>query len=105
MKRLTLLICVFAISRSVYATGGDWFEYPAKLSDTLDMLPGKSLGEIFLETSNIPTQTTPVDLDGAGRDMANRLGKEPVPALLKRCDELIAQARAQNDTAALQSRA
>src|SRR4051812_18073877 len=100
MKRLTLLICLIAITRSVYATGGDWFEYPVKLSDSLDMLPGKSLGEIFLETSNIAAATTPVDLDGAGREVANRLGREPVPTLLKRCDELIAQARAQNDTAA-----
>ena len=75
------------------ATGGDSYEYPAKLSDTLAILPGKSLGEIFLETSSIhpPAESwDPAKL----RELADRLGKEPLPKLLKAADDLIAQARA-----------
>jgi TolA-binding protein len=85
-------VCFLAASRC-YATGGDSYEYPARLSDTLDMLPGKSLGEIFIETSGIkpPAQSwDPAKL----RELADRIGKEPLPNLLKAADDLIAQARA-----------
>ena len=30
------------------------FDDPARLSDTIDLLPGKSMGDIFLETSSVP---------------------------------------------------
>lgn len=92
---LGLLLAVTA-----YATGGDWFEAPTKLSDTLDMLPGKSLGEIFLETSAIPVPEGPLDIETAAKDAADRLGKDPLPSLLKRADDWIAQARAHQDNTA-----
>src|SRR6476661_5740688 len=95
IKRLTLLVSVVAAT-AAYGTGGDWFDYPARLSDTIEMLPGKSLGEIFLETSNISEATTPLDLDSAGREIANNLSQQPLSALQKRTDDLIAQARAHN---------
>jgi TolA-binding protein len=84
--------CLFVTTTS-YGTGGDDYEHVAKLSDTLDMLPGKSLGEIFLETSKIPEAQGPLDLETPARDLANRLGKEPLPQLLKAADDLIAQSR------------
>jgi len=85
-------VCFLAASRC-YATGGDSYEYPAKLSDTLDILPAKSLGEIFLETSTIKPPAGNWD-SAKLRDLADRLGKEPLPRLLKTADDLIAQARA-----------
>src|SRR4029450_11236796 len=64
-----------------YATGGDSYERPVKLSDTLEILPGKSLGEIFLETSTIQPPTQPWD-PAKLRELADRIGKEPLPKLL-----------------------
>src|SRR5215471_13780195 len=84
--------CLFAIA-PCYATGGDGYEHSATLSETLDMLPGKSLGEIFFETSTIKPPEETWD-DSKVRELADRLGKEPLPQLLKRADELIAEARA-----------
>jgi TolA-binding protein len=86
------VLCVIAASRC-YATGGDSYDYPAKLSDTLDILPAKSLGEIFLETSTIKPPAKSWD-SAKLRELADRLGKEPVQQLLKAADDLIAQARA-----------
>src|SRR6266852_6344117 len=83
-------ICFFAAS-PCYATGGDSYEYPASLSDTLDMLPGKSLGEIFFETSTIHRPAESWDSSKA-RELADRLGKEPLPQLLKTADDLDKQA-------------
>jgi TolA-binding protein len=85
------ILCVIAASRC-YATGGDSYDYPANLSDTLDILPGKSLGEIFLETSTIRRPAKSWD-PAKLRELADRLGKEPVQQLLKAADDLIAQAR------------
>ncbi len=93
MKTATITgLCLIA-TMSCYATGGDSYEYPATLSDTLDMLPGKSLGEIFIETSKIGPPSSSWDSSKL-RDVADRLGKEPLPQLLKTADELIAEARA-----------
>jgi TolA-binding protein len=85
-------LCLAAAGRCCATLPGDT-EYPAKLSDTLDILPGKSLGEIFLETSTIHPPNETWD-PGELRELADRIGKEPVPQLLKAADELIAQARA-----------
>ncbi len=68
-------------------------EFPATLFDTLDMLPGKSLGEIFVETSDIKPPAESWD-ESKVRELADQLGKKPLPELLKSADELIAQARA-----------
>src|SRR5207247_7657678 len=85
-------LCLVAAARC-YGTGGDSYEYPAKLLDTLAILPGKSLGEIFLETSAIKPPTESWD-SAKLRELADRIGKEPLPQLLKTADDLIAQARA-----------
>jgi outer membrane protein assembly factor BamD (BamD/ComL family) len=93
MKTAITGLCLMVASCCCYATGGDSYDYPAKLSDTLNILPAKSLGEIFLETSTInpPTESwDPAKL----RDLADRIGKEPPPKLLKAAEDLIAQARA-----------
>jgi TolA-binding protein len=86
-------ICLIVASCCCYATGGDSYEHPVKLSDTLDILPGKSLGEIFLETSTIRPPTGSWDPTKL-RELADRIGKEPLPKLLKAADDLITQARA-----------
>jgi hypothetical protein len=93
MKTAVFAAACFLAATRCYATGGDSYEYPAKLSDTLAILPGKSLGEIFLETSAIKAPTEPWD-SAKLRELAGRIGKEPLPQLLKTADDLIAQARA-----------
>jgi TolA-binding protein len=93
MKAAAIAAICFLAAGRCYATGGDSYEYPAKLSDTLDILPGKSLGEIFLETSTIHPPAENWD-SAKLRELAERIGKEPVPKLLKTADDLIAQARA-----------
>jgi len=85
-------VCLLAAIRC-YATGGDSYDYPAKLSETLEILPAKSLGEIFLETSTIKPPAKAWD-SGKLQELADRIGKEPLPQLLKAADDLIAQARA-----------
>jgi len=93
MKTAVFAAACFLAATRCYATGGDSYEYPAKLSDTLAILPGKSLGEIFLETSAIKPPTESWD-SAKLRELAGRIGKEPLPQLLKTADDLIAQARA-----------
>ena len=93
MKTALFAAACFVAASRCYATGGDSYEYPAKLSDTLAILPGKSLGEIFLETSAIKPPTESWD-SAKLRELAGRIGKEPLPQLLKTADDLIAQARA-----------
>jgi len=93
MKTAVFAAACFLAATRCYATGGDSYEHPAKLSDTLDILPGKSLGEIFLETSTIKPPAESWD-SAKLRELADRIGKEPLPKLLKAADDLIAQARA-----------
>jgi TolA-binding protein len=100
MKHFTLGLSIMFVTLSAYATGGDWFETPAKLSDTLDMLPGKSLGEIFIETSTIPAMEGELNFAEEAKDVANRLGKEPLPKLLKLSEQWIEQARIHRDNKA-----
>ena len=98
IKLVTIIVATgLVIASPLFATGGDWFESPAKLSDTIEMLPGKSLGEIFLETSPKPAAAESIDIDAAARDVAEKLGHEPLPTLLKPADDWIAQARASRD--------
>jgi TolA-binding protein len=92
MKAVIAGLCLIAASRC-YATLPSNTEYPAKLSDTLAILPGKSLGEIFIETSTIKPPAESWDFAKL-RELADRIGKEPLPKLLKAADDLIAQARA-----------
>src|SRR5215471_1721299 len=92
MKTAITGLCLI-IATYCYGTGGDSNDYPAKLSDTLSILPAKSLGEIFLETSTIHPPTESWD-SAKLRELADRIGKEPLPKLLKAAEDLIAQARA-----------
>src|SRR5438270_5210687 len=100
IKALCLGAAAFSLVSSCFATGGDWFETPAKFSDKLDMLPGKSLGEIFLETTSQPGDGQDADVKEAARALTERFGHEPLPNLLKRADEWVAQARRQRDNSA-----
>src|SRR4051812_2211647 len=100
IKPLALGLCLFLINFSAYATGGDWFETTAKLSDSLDMLPGKSLGQIFIETSAVPATDEEVNFEDEAKKAADQLGKEPLPKLLKQADGWIAEARAHHDNTA-----
>jgi outer membrane protein assembly factor BamD (BamD/ComL family) len=93
MKAATIAGFCFAVVSRCYGTMPGNTEYPAKLSDTLAILPGKSLGEIFLETSGPKPPAESWD-PAKLRELADRIGKEPVPKLLKAADDLIAQARA-----------
>jgi TolA-binding protein len=78
----------------VYATGGDSFDEPApSLGDSLDFLPGKSLGEIFLETDAHPSDNEKPDLDGEILKLAQRLRSEPAAPLVAVADGLLAKAR------------
>jgi len=97
MKHFSLSLSIMFVTLSAYATGGGWFEQTANLSDSLDMLPGKSLGEIFLETSTIPPAEGELNFSEEAKDVANRLGKDPLPKLLKLSDHWIEQARIHHD--------
>ena len=92
MKAAAIATLCLVVAARCYGTGGDSYEYPATLSDTPDILPGKSLGEIFHETSTIKPPVGNWDSTKL-RELADRVGKEPLPRLLKTADDLIAQAR------------
>src|SRR5437660_8297480 len=78
----------------IYAPGGDSFDEPAQvLADSLDFLPGKSLGEIFLETAaQVSDKETP-DFEKEIVKISQRLRSEPAPPLVAVADGLLAQAR------------
>jgi TolA-binding protein len=79
---------------SLYATGGDSFDEPApSLGDSLDFLPAKSLGEIFLETSASPPGKDAPDFAAEVLKLSERLRKEPAAPLVAVADDLLVQAR------------
>ncbi|PZR73305.1 MAG: hypothetical protein DLM73_11095 [Chthoniobacterales bacterium] len=86
---------------AAYATGGDEFDQPAlTLGETLDFLPGKSLGEIFLETSpELKADGAAPDFEREVNAIADRLRTESPAALVKTADDLLAQARRHYSTA------
>src|ERR1700704_504172 len=87
-------LVVLAPRGLVYATGGDSFDAPApSLGDSLDFLPGKSLGEIFLETSAPPSDKEAPDFDAEVLKISERLRREPAAPLVAVADDLLAQAR------------
>jgi outer membrane protein assembly factor BamD (BamD/ComL family) len=98
-RRITLLaatgaLFVVAPLVPIYATGGGSFDEPApSLSDSLDFLPGKSLGEIFLETAAHPSDKEEPDFDEEILKLAQRLRNEPAAQLVAVADDLLAQAR------------
>jgi TolA-binding protein len=86
---------------AAYATGGGEFDQPPlTLGESLDFLPGKSLGEIFLETSpDLKTDEPAPDFERELNAMADRLRTESPAALAKTADDLLAQARRHYATA------
>ena len=78
-RRIILLaalavLLVMAPRGLVYATGGDSFDAPApSLGDSLDFLPAKSLGEIFLETTAPASDKEPPDFDEEVLKLSERL--------------------------------
>ncbi|MGI8820347.1 MAG: tetratricopeptide repeat protein [Chthoniobacterales bacterium] len=98
IRRLTfpLLIAVFAVflPHHARATGGDDLDTPAvTIGESLDFLPGKSLGEIFLETDAKPADDESTDLADEILKVAARLGREAPAQLLPAVDDLLARAR------------
>jgi TolA-binding protein len=98
-RRITLLVAlailfVVAPCGPLYATGDGSFDTPApSLGDSLDFLPGKSLGEIFLETTAPPSDKEPPDFDAEVLKLSQRLRHEPATQLVAVADGLLAQAR------------
>src|SRR5450432_1164487 len=98
-RRIKILAAVGAllVVASVFtldATGGGSFDEPApSLGDSLDFLPGKSLGEIFLETAAPPSDNETPDFDAKILKLSQRLRAEPVAPLVAVADELLGQAR------------
>ncbi|MEY2565170.1 MAG: hypothetical protein QOH88_3363 [Verrucomicrobiota bacterium] len=79
---------------TLHATGGDSFEAPPpSLADSLDFLPGKSLGEIFLETDAHPSDKEAPDFGKEILALAERVRTEPAPQLVSVADGLLTQAR------------
>lgn len=104
MRIRSLLLCaavVFFAPRLAHSTGGGDFDQPAIiLGETLDCLPGKSLGEIFLETSpELKEDGKAPDFEREINSLADRLRTESPAALLKTADSLLAQARRHYATA------
>ncbi len=98
-RRIILLaalafVVVAAPRGPVYATGGDSFDAPApSLGDSLDFLPAKSLGEIFLETAAPSSDKDPPDFDAEVLKISQRLRTEAAAPLVAVADDLLAQAR------------
>src|SRR5438270_10659854 len=98
MTKRNLLLTAAAICLgpfAAYATGGGEFDQPPlTLGESLDFLPGKSLGEIFLETSPELNADQPApDFEHEISAIADRLRTESPAALIKSTDDLLAQAR------------
>jgi TolA-binding protein len=96
-RRIILLAAAGALGAAaplLYATGGDSFDEPApSLGDSLDFLPAKSLGEIFLETNAQPSDEEAPDFDEEILKLAQRLLNEPSAPLVPVVDNLLVQAR------------
>ncbi|MBA3962746.1 MAG: tetratricopeptide repeat protein [Chthoniobacterales bacterium] len=79
---------------SLYATGGDDLDAPAlTIGESLDFLPGKSLGEIFLETNANPADQDSSDLSHDILKIAEELRTRSAAELVPKVDALLAQAR------------
>src|SRR5450432_3201700 len=77
---------------TLYATGGGSFDEPApSLGDSLDFLPGKSLGEIFLETAAHPSDKEEPDFDEEILKLSQRVRTEPAAQLVAVADDLLAR--------------
>jgi TolA-binding protein len=96
-RRIILLAAAAAFCGAaslLHATGGDSFDEVApSLGDSLDFLPGKSLGEIFLETDARPSEQGTPNFDEEILKLAERLRSEPAASLVPVADGLLARAR------------
>ena len=95
-RRAGALLAALAASSLIhaYATGGDELDTPAvTIGESLDFLPGKSLGEIFLETHAKPADNQSSDFGEEILKLAARLRTESSAPLLPLVDDLLAQAR------------
>src|SRR6476620_11376870 len=104
MRTRYFFLCAAVICfapRLARATGGDEFDQPAMtLGETLDFLPGKSLGEIFLESSpDLKDDGKAPDFERELNAIADQLRTESPAALVKKVDDLLAQARRHYETA------
>ena len=104
MRKRNLLLAAAATCLApfaAYSTGGDEFDQPPlTLGESLDFLPGKSLGEIFLETSpELKADNPEPDFVREVNAIADRLRTETPAALVKAADDLLAQARRHYATA------
>lgn len=99
MRKLLAILCLFPLTS--FATGGDSFDEPAPpLGDTLDFLPGKSLGEIFLETTpELQAHGKGPEFDKELTALADRLRNAAPETLIKSVDDLLNQARLHYDPA------
>ncbi len=95
MKTVLLLgaLASLAISRS-FGCGGSFDEAPPTLDYYLDRLPGKSLGEIFVETTSASAPANFVQVPEAVSAIAARAKTEPSKTLIAEVDSLLAQVRA-----------
>ncbi|MEO7951952.1 MAG: tetratricopeptide repeat protein [Chthoniobacterales bacterium] len=76
------------------ATGGDGLDTPAvTVGESLDFLPGKSLGEIFLETGAKPADDDSSDLRDEILKISERLRSASPAQLLPSVDDLLVRAR------------
>ncbi|MEY2489479.1 MAG: hypothetical protein QOC70_1421 [Verrucomicrobiota bacterium] len=93
--RILAVVGTFLLATpDLYATGGGSFDEPAPaLGDSLDFLPGKSLGEIFLETAAHPSDNEAPDFDEEILKVSERLRTEPAAPLVAVADDLLARAR------------
>src|SRR2546430_12492947 len=93
------VICLAPLAAD--ATGGDEFDQLAlPLGDTLDFLPGRSLGEIFLETSpELKRDGKAPDFEREVNAIADRLRSVSPAVLVKTTDDLLGQARTHYETA------
>lgn len=98
-RRITLLAATgvfFAMAPCglLYGTGGGSFDEPApSLGDSLDCLPAKSMGEIFLETSPPASDKEAPDFEAEVLKLSERLRTGPAAPLVAVADGLLAQAR------------
>ena len=90
---LLATLAAFSIARA-FATGGDELDTPAvTIGESLDFLPGKSLGEIFLETGATPADSESPDFGKEILTISERLRDETAALLLPEVDRLLTNAR------------
>ena len=78
----------------LFSCGGFFEEAPPTLDVYLDCLPGKSLGQIFVETSTSPIYKSPASVSEIVKIISERAKTEPSNKLIAEVDTLLAAVRA-----------